>query len=68
MATMQKNEIQSLLDRLEQLTKNMDVPDYKQRNPLWLKDYMAIRNSNHKNFKEALEISEKLVSNGVWKG
>ena len=63
-----KASIDSLLDRLESITKSMDVPGFRRRNAIWLQKYLATKNASHPRFSEAMEIVESLVSNGVRKG
>lgn len=56
---------QELLEKLDQLTRGMDVPVFRRQNPKWLFRNIGIRNGTHRNFPEALEIVQELVKRGV---
>lgn len=56
---------QHLLERLDQLTRGMDVPVFRRQNPKWLLRNIGIRNGTHRNFPEALEIVKELVKRGL---
>lgn len=60
-----KAELEKMLDELEKLTENMDVPDFRVRNVGWLSRNIGARNSNHPDFAKAMELIKKLRSNGV---
>jgi hypothetical protein len=55
---------EQLLKRLDQLTKNMDIPAFRKGSPKWLSRNIGIRNGTHRNFPEALEIAKELVKRG----
>jgi len=57
-----KNE---LLDRLEFLTSEMDIPIFRTRSVVWLNRNIHFRNQDHPNFKEAREILNILMKMGV---
>lgn len=58
-------DVYVMLDKLELLTKQMDIPEFRRRSPLWLSRNMAIRNSNHPNFQEAKELISILLRKNV---
>ena len=58
-------ETKELLSKLKSLTKTMDIPTFRQDRPHWLSRNMGIRNSEHPNYEEAMEIVKTLVKKGV---
>ena len=56
---------EELQEKLKQLTKDMDIPEFRRTSPKWLKKNMVTRNSNHPNYDEAMGIVEKLLRLGV---
>ena len=58
-------ETTALLERLEELTKKMDVPVFRRRKPFWLLRNLSIRNKDHPNFPEAVDIAKILAKKGV---
>lgn len=62
---MDKNEIAQKLEKLESLTKRMDVPDFKRRNVYWLRKHLAVRNDKHPNFQETITLINELANKGV---
>jgi len=39
----------------------MDVPEWKRTNLKWLKENLAVRNSEHPLFKEAMELIDEIA-------
>lgn len=60
-----KKELQEKLDRLESLTRKMDVPSGRRRNPGWLNRNLCVRNLTHKDYEIVMELVKELLSNGV---
>ena len=60
--------IQELLDNLEKLVSGMDIPQYKKRSVSWLNKNLSIRNKTHKNYDQAMKVTEELLSRGVSHG
>jgi uncharacterized protein (UPF0147 family) len=60
-----RERIRQLLDQLEKLVKDMDVPTYKRTNPSWLQKNLKIKNETHPNFSKAMDLVKQLLSNGV---
>jgi len=56
---------EQLVNRLANLTSKMDVPEFRKTSIRWLQRNLAIRNSNHKFFKEANEIVDTLARKGI---
>jgi len=54
-----------LFEKLEKITKKMDVPDYKRINIDWLQKNLGKRNKNHPQYDEAIKIVEELASKGM---
>ena len=42
--------------RLQQILNTMDVPKHRKHDLFWLKRNLPIRNSNHPNLEEALQL------------
>lgn len=51
-----------LLNELENLTKVMDIPIQRQRDPHWLLRNADINNPNHKNLNKIFKICKYLIS------
>jgi hypothetical protein len=58
-------DIDVMMDRLEVLTSDMDVPEFRRRKVPWLRRNLAIRNADHPNFAEAMGLVEELSKMGV---
>jgi hypothetical protein len=58
-------EVENQLDTLEDLIRDMDVPEFRRRKVPWLSRNLAVRNSDHPNFPAAMEIVEDLMRQGV---
>jgi hypothetical protein len=56
---------ESLLLKLNQLTRGMDVPAFRRGSPKWLSKNLGIRNSKHKNYQEAMETITELIKIGL---
>ena len=56
---------EQLLERLNQITKGMDVPVFRRMAPKWLSQNLGIRNSKHKDYAEAVEIIRELLKIGM---
>lgn len=59
------SEVENMLNRLEHLTKDMDVPEFRRNAVNWLSRNLAIRNSTHPQYPEAKKIVNKLAEMGV---
>lgn len=57
--------VQDSLSRLESLTRNMDVPVFRRTSIKWLARNLAIRNSDHPDFQEAMDVIKILDNMGV---
>lgn len=53
------------LDQLESLLNGMDVPSFRKRKVAWLRRNLAVRNSDHNRFNEAMELINELYANGT---
>lgn len=51
-----------LLNELENLTKVMDIPFQRQRDPHWLLRNAGINNPDHKNLNKIFKICKYLIS------
>jgi antibiotic biosynthesis monooxygenase (ABM) superfamily enzyme len=58
-------ERQALLDQLEEITTDMNVPSHKTRSVAWLQKKMVHSNKDHPRFKEAQGLVDTLYSMGV---
>lgn len=58
-------EIEKLKAELEEITSQMDIPEFRRVSVKWLFRNMAIRNSGHPQFELAMEIVRKLNNMGV---
>jgi len=58
-------EVTDMLDELEKLTTQMDVPEFRRRKVAWLSRNLVIRNSNHPNYEEAMTLIKSLIKQGV---
>lgn len=58
-------EILDQFNSLENITKTMDVPIFRQTDVRWLSRNMQIRNTEHVHFKEARDIVRSLLKKGV---
>lgn len=58
-------QVESKLDQLEEITKNMDIPAFRRRKVRWLSRNMGIRNSDHPQFAEAQALVKELIKQGV---
>ena len=58
-------QVEELRRELANITKTMNVPDYRQVDVRWLRKKMAARNSEHPKFGEAEKIVEELASMGA---
>jgi hypothetical protein len=59
------DEVRPLKEHLEEITRTMDVPDFRRVSVQWLLRNMVVRNSGHPQFEEAMEILKKLAGMGV---
>lgn len=57
--------VEEKLDELEEITKTMDVPEFRRRKVAWLSRNMMIRNGDHPRFKEAKELITTLMKKGI---
>jgi hypothetical protein len=57
--------IQEKINRLGNLTSKMDIPASRHTSIDWLSRNLSVRNSNHENFKEAIELVKQLKKLGV---
>lgn len=51
-----------LLNELENLTRTMDVPLARQKDPRWLLRNVGINNQSHKNLDKVIRICKFLIS------
>ncbi len=58
-------KISELKDRLERLTKVMDVPCFRYSSIKWLSKNLEARNANHPNFREAKLLVDELSKLGA---
>jgi hypothetical protein len=54
-----------LLERLRVLTSKMDVPVFRRDSIFWLSKNLGVRNSDHPDFNEAIDIVKKLRRMGI---
>jgi len=59
-----KDNTKELLDRLRELTNDMDVPEYRKDSPRWLARNLGIRNKEHPNYSKAKELISYLIKTG----
>lgn len=57
--------VASLKAELLQITKSMDLPEYRRRNVRWLNKKISLRNSEHQQIDRAKEIIEQLLQHGI---
>jgi hypothetical protein len=55
---------QDMLEQLGELTRKMDVPDYRRTDYRWLAKNLAARNSAKTGFDKAMTIIQELVRMG----
>lgn len=63
-----KYKLNELLDNLENITKEMDVPVYRRRSVSWLHKNLSVKNKLHPLFYKAMTIINELLENGVAHG
>lgn len=59
-------EYQRILKLIERLVKDMDLPGYRKTvkhndDARWLKNNLHVRNAEHKNYKEVMDLLELVV-------
>ena len=52
---------QTLFIQLQNLTSEMDVPLFRQKDPRWLLRNVGINNSTHPNLSQVIEICKALL-------
>ena len=52
--------MEALVDRFDELTVGMDIPENRRRDWSWLQRNLGIRNSKHENFNEVQLILKEL--------
>jgi len=58
-----ENVKKQLLDELENLTRLMDIPLVRQKDPKWLLQNAGINNQGHKNLDKIIRICKFIISN-----
>ena len=58
-------DVEALKEKLEELTKSMDIPSFRRKSIPWLNRNLAARNKEHPNFDEARDIVTQLMKMGV---
>jgi len=58
-------ELVALKAELVSITKKMDLPDFRRKNPRWLVRNMVVRNAEHPQYGRAQEIAKELLRRGV---
>ena len=51
----------SLLENLQNILETMDVPEMRKTDIRWLSRNLGIRNSNHPNFQDAMNLIKELL-------
>lgn len=65
---MDNNTKQQLLNELENLTMNMNIPFLNLRDPDWLLENVEVSNVGHKNINKIIQISKLLVKDKKFNG
>lgn len=60
-----ENNIPELMSQLENITKKMDIPEFRRKKVVWLHKNMATKNKEHPQYEEAMQIIDILMSRGV---
>lgn len=55
------------MDKLSDILKDMDVPEKRRGDIRWLNCNLGIRNKEHPDFDEAMELIQILNSHHIWK-
>ena len=50
------------MERIQELLKDMDVPDARRKDFRWLLRNLFVRNSKHPNFEEACGLLKEMVA------
>ncbi len=58
-------ESKELLAKLVKLISPMDIPVFRRESIYWLSKNLHVRNSNHKNYEQAINIIQQLLKMGV---
>jgi len=62
-----KEEISSNAMILKSLLKGMDIPVFRKNDIRWMSRNIAVRNKDHKNFKNASDLILEFISQGIVK-